>query len=464
MSSPEPGTSWVDPGRGRGAPRRSSKRIRFEGRLLGHALLVATPGLIAAGLLIGWDTLPPTGEGILLATAGLLTLVLALRLRRAVVYPLQVMANLLEALREGDYSFRARRAGPGDALGEVLLEINRLAESLKQERLHAVEATALLDRVMREIDVAIFAFDGEERLRLVNRAGERLLARERRDALDRDAAELGLAPFLAGESGQTVEHQFPGGSGRWGVRRSRFREEGRTHHLLVIADLSRPLREEERQAWQRLIRVLGHELRNSLTPIKSMAGTLERLLARSPRPDDWEEDAARALDVIAARADALSRFVAGYSRLARLPAPRRQPTEIGPLIRRVVELEDRLEVRVEEGPEVTAKIDPVQVEQLLINLVQNGVEAVLEEGGGEVVVRWEASAPRGLVVVVLDDGPGVSNPENLFVPFFTTKEGGSGIGLVLGRQIAEAHGGTLQLENREKEGARAAVTLPLGKE
>lgn len=380
--------------------------------------------------------------------------------RERVVSPLRTLANLLEAMREGDYSIRGRGARNDDALGEVMIQVNAIGATLRAQRLGAVEATALLRKVMEEIDVAVFTFDGAQHLRLVNRAGERLLALGADKLLDRTACELALDEFLTGEPTQTITRTFPGGAGRWGVRRSSFRESGLPLTLLVVTDLTRALREEELQAWQRLVRVLGHELNNSLTPIKSIAGSLSGLLHRSPRPGDWETDMKDGLAVIASRSESLSRFIGAYSRLAKLPRPRLAPVDIEPLVRRVAGLETRLKVEVQSGPPLVLHGDGDQLEQLLINLVRNGADAALGTGGG-VSVTW--SGENGFAVVrVLDEGLGLSNTTNLFVPFFTTKPGGSGIGLVLCRQIAEGHGGTLTLANRESgQGCAATLTLPV---
>lgn len=379
--------------------------------------------------------------------------------RDHVTHPLQTMSNLLAALREGDYSIRARGARGDDPLGEVLLEINSLGETLRVQRLGAFEATALLRTIMAEIDVAVFTFDPDRRLRLVNRTGENLLGHPMDKLLGRSANDLGLAACYDVDQDEPLTLSFPGGSGRWGVRRSTFREHGLPHELLVLTDLSRTLREEERRAWQRLVRVLGHEMNNSLAPIKSLAGSLETLLRREPMPRDWKDDAESGLKSIASRADSLSRFMQAYTRLAKLPPPQKEDVDLAELVQRVVNLEPRLKVQIMTGPQIRIRADAAQIEQVLINLVHNAVDAALETGG-KVAIRWR-EAGDSVEVSINDEGPGIMNPTNLFVPFFTTKPGGSGIGLILSRQIAEAHGGSLGLTNRrDRTGAEALLCLP----
>jgi nitrogen fixation/metabolism regulation signal transduction histidine kinase len=435
-------------------------KLVHEQRMMSMALAAGLPGVVVS-LSILWS-----GDYTAKVQWTLSVLILGAwwgfgaALRERVASPLRTLANLLEAMREGDYSIRARGVKGEDALGDVMQQVNAMGSTLRAQRLGAMEATTLLRKVMEEIDVAVFAFDGEQKLKLVNRAGERLLSQASERILNSTAGSLGLADYLQGETTHTLQRTFPGGAGRWGVSRSTFREGGLPHQLLVVSDLTRPLREEELLAWQRLVRVLGHELNNSLTPIKSIAGSLENLLMRQPLPDDWHEDMRRGLAVVASRSESLSRFMGSYARLARLPRPHFQPLDVPAWVNQVARLETRLAPKLEPGPELTIQGDRDQLEQALINLVRNGVDAALETGTG-VSVGWAKNHSQ-LEVWVRDRGPGLANTANLFVPFFTTKQGGSGIGLVLSRQIAEAHGGSLTLRNNsDGPGCEARLTLPL---
>jgi two-component system, NtrC family, nitrogen regulation sensor histidine kinase NtrY len=436
-------------------------QLVHEQRILVMSLAAALPAIVTTMIILWFvgDYTPKVQWTLSVLIIGV-WLGFCFGLRERVASPLRTLANLLEAMREGDYSIRARGVKSDDAMGEVMQQVNAMSATLRAQRLGALEATTLLRKVMEEINVAVFAFDGDQKVRLVNRAAERLLNETSERLLGAAAVSLGLEKYLEGETQQTVQHHFPGGMARWGISRSTFREGGLPHQLLVVTDLTRPLREEELKAWQRLVRVLGHELNNSLAPIKSIAGSLENLLARDPRAADWEEDMRRGLAVIASRSEALSRFMGAYARLAKLPQPTLAAVGVNELVRRVVGLETRIPPVLAPGPDVTIQADADQIEQLLINVIRNAADASLETGGA-VRVGWNRQNGN-LVVWVRDEGPGLPNTANLFVPFFTTKPNGSGIGLVLSRQIAEAHGGTLTLQNAaEGPGCEARLMLPL---
>lgn len=430
----------------------------FQARIVWLALAVALPALAAVGIQLwvgGANAKAWLLTGIPLL---LITWLLASHLRKQVVFPLSTVSNLLEALREGDYSLRAKRAQRGDAIGELFWEVNELTASLHQQRLRGEETVALLGKILANIDMAILAFDHVQKLRMINAAGERLFAAPSRELIGQSAEQLGLSDCIAANTA-SIKRRFPGGTGTWELQRAGFRENGVPQTLLVITDLSRALREEERQAWQRLIRVLGHELNNSLAPVKSIAATLATMLEKQPLPADWREDLQSGLHVIASRTESLNRFVMGYASLTRLPEPRKRRVRLADLISRVILLEQRLKVAVIPGDDLEIEIDPDQMEQALINLVKNACDASSSRSG--VRLRWQRE-PSVLRIDIEDDGPGLSDTDNLFVPFFTTKPGGSGIGLVLARQIVEAHGGSLSLKNRDdaSSGCIARIEIP----
>jgi PAS domain S-box-containing protein len=436
---------------------RSRRPLRHETRVFLTSLVAGLPAV----LLAGWALALPRFDTLERWTIGLLVfgawIVGALLVAERVTRPLHTLSNMLAALREGDFSIRARGAEVRSAMGLALWEVNALADAMRRQRLDVTEAGALLRHVMDEIDVALFAFDETGRLSLINREAERLLGQPAERAIGRSASDLGLSSVLEGATPRLIELSLVAGASRWELRRGPFRRDGQPHELVVLSDVTRALREQERAAWQRLVRVLSHEINNSLTPIQSLAGTLRTLLGREPAPAP--ADLGQGLEVIETRARSLSRFMNAYAQLARLPDPRRAPLEVGEWVRRVAALESRLPVAVEAGPALRISADGDQLDQLLINLVRNAADAALETGGSA-SVGWSAEGDW-LEVRVRDEGPGLGDTANLFVPFFTTKEGGTGIGLALSRQIAEAHGGSLELVSRtDRSGAVAQLRLP----
>jgi len=435
-----------------------------ERQVVRLALLSPLPGLVVALWLLWSGDYQAAIRWTLTAVLLVSWLVLATVLREKVIRPLQTLSNMLAAIREQDYSLRARQANEDDALGLAMMELNALMDELRSRRLGALEATSLLRRVMAEIDVAVFAFDENDSLKVVNATGEHLLGETAEHLQGKSASQLGLAECLRGDAPRTIDLAFRGQRARWEVRRGAFRQDGKPHQFVVLADVSRALREEESLAWQRLVRVLGHEINNSITPIKSLSERLQQLLQRAPQGEEsrgeLREDLERGLSVISGRSESLSRFLASYTKLVRLPPPKLGAVDVSAWVNRTVRLENRIDVVVEPGPSVTLHADGDQLDQLLINLVRNAVDASTETGGG-VRVSWSVGGRR-FRLVVQDDGLGLPETANLFVPFFTTKQGGTGIGLVLSRQIAEAHGGALLLQNREGAlGCEAVLTLVL---
>ncbi len=435
------------------------RRLSFEYRLFFLALGAGAPAVIATIVFLAAGDVSKSTAWTLGGVIVAWWLAIATVSKDRFTYSMRTLSNLLGALRDGDFSFRLRMDDHG-SLGEVYRQINEMSETLHIQRLGAMEAAALLQKVMSEIDVAIFAFDAAGTLRLINRAGEQLLMMRAEEAIGASAATLGLETYLAGPASSVARATFRGGSGLWTVRRGDFRESGQPHNLLVFSDITRPLREEELRAWQKLVRVLGHEINNSLAPVKSLSASLLSLIERDPLPGDWRDDVRSGLNVIANRCDALNRFTGAYARLARLPEPKMQPVRVADWVQRVVRLEPRVPVCVQAGPDISIRADADQVEQLLINIVRNAADASLERHG-KVSLHW-ALDHGALELTVDDEGHGISNPGNLFVPFFTTKPAGSGIGLFLSRQIAEAHGGAITLVNRSPgPGCRAVITLPV---
>ena len=437
--------------------RRQS--LPFQARIIILAMLGGLPALIVAfSLLDGLDVFPSVRRLIvivLLACWGGFAFIVY----RETIEPMRSIANLLEALRGGDYAVRGRHGRKGDALGDIVLESNRLGATLRAQRFEAIEASALLNKVLAEIDVAVLAFDGEQHIRLANRAAGALLKRHPDALFGLTAEEVGMAGLVEGAPVTSETHSFPGRAGRWQIMRESFREAGRQFQLLVITDLSQALREEERRAWRRLIRVIWHELNNSLAPIKSVIETSRDALYAGPPEKTEREELAHNLALVAERAESLRRFLSRYSELARLPDPTLADCNVETLLRQVAAVQSPGRVQVAVEPDLVARGDADQLQQALINLVRNAVEAT--DAGSEPVRLRAVRDGDSVVFEVEDSGPGVANPDNLFVPFFTTKPGGSGIGLVLARQVAEGHGGTLSLQNRiDRSGCLARLVIP----
>ncbi len=446
--------------------------MKFERKILILSLLSGLAGTLAALAFIGTGSLTRHTQIILSMLIAGCWIGFALALHGKVIYSLRTLSNLLEALREDDFSMRVRGARRDDALGELILEVNALAQSLQDQRRGAAESTALLRKILAKIDVALFGFDGNNRLQLINDSGQHLLGHTEEELLGRCASDLGLEDCLSRTAPCLLDLALPAGTGRWELRRATYREKGMSHELVFLSDLTRTLHEEERQAWKRLIQILRHEINNSLTPIQSVAQSLQTCLQQKSHAKGQEDDLREGLQIIAERSEVLGRFIASYSQLTRLPDPTLSDMKVKDWVHHVAGLETRLTVDVTAGPEISIRADRGQLDQLLINLVSNAVEAGMQShpraentpsghGAAQVAVGWDIKGTL-LHVWIDDNGPGLDTSQDPFVPFFTTKPEGSGIGLTLSRQIAEAHGGDLTLTNHAtRPGCRALLRLPV---
>jgi nitrogen fixation/metabolism regulation signal transduction histidine kinase len=442
--------------------RKVSRRGSVVRRAWLYCFLLSLPSLIFAAILLYRQSLTLSPALLLLGCLLLYMVLVSAALVEGIVRPLQTLSNVVSSLREGDFSFRARGAGLPDALGELATEINALADLLQRQRVRSLEATALLARILEVMSTPLFAFDRNDQLQLANNAGVQLLGLPHSRSFGHTARELGLGDLLEA-SDQTI-HTLGSKPTRWLLRKAVFRQDGRPHTLLLLADVSLPLQEEEQAAWKRLIRVLGHELSNSLAPIKSIAGSLLGQMNSMSGDPDTVRDFRRGLGVVESRAEALHRFVQSYRQLAQLPQPQLRPVALGPLVERVVLLEQRLPVQLEPGSPVVLHADPDQLEQMLINILANAVDASLANESSTVRATW-LTEDSSLLILIEDSGLGIANAENLFVPFYTTKPTGSGVGLALAQQIARAHGGEIRLANRENtQGACATIRLPLAQQ
>ena len=444
----------------------SRRRLSFEKRLRLWLYLLGLPALLLCWVLLSQHSVEVSVQCIVLLVFAAGWAFAVSLLTEQITRPLQTLSNVVAALREDDYSFRARGGRRNDAMGDLALEINALAAMLQNQRAGALEAMALVERVMSSMQSPVLAFDPQSRLKLLNPAGERALGLRGQTALGHSAEKLQLGFLLDTSDDDLLSLGGGQQATRWVVKRTSFRLRGVPHTLLVLSDVSAALREEERIAWERLIRVLGHEINNSLTPIKSIAGSLRGRLT-SLHTVDNDRDFDSGLEVIENRAESLNRFLQAYRQLMGLPAPKLAPVSLAALIDRVARLETRITVTVVHADDVTLKVDADHIQQALINLTRNAAEAALSpdavsDGPPRVKIEWERTAGE-VVIAITDNGTGLTNAGNLFVPFYTTKPSGTGIGLVLAQQIAQAHRGSVQLTNRNdgEIGCRAELKLPL---
>jgi two-component system, NtrC family, nitrogen regulation sensor histidine kinase NtrY len=437
-------------------PRR--RRMATEARLFLWVLTTAIPAAILLVWLSIESPLPAIAKIAIAVVLLLWIVIVADVIRRELLSHVRTLSNIIESTRSQDYSMKAARARDPGELAELYQEVNDLTESLKIGRQSEQELLSILETVVSEINVAIIVFDAHDKIRLVNQLASALLKSTAEQLAGVQFGDTVLAQLSISNEPKLIDFRFPGAEGRWQIRQHHYRHQGQPSRIVFIADLKQVLSDEEIAAWQRLIRVISHEVNNSLTPITSLCQTLTGMLSQSDREAD--ADVRIGLSVIAERAKGLQDFISVYARLARLPEPNRKPFP-------AVELADRLQrifagqpLEIVPFPDVTVFGDPVHLEQALINLIKNGLEA---NPKGAAAVQLSCVLENDQCEFrIADHGAGIGNPDNLFVPFYTTKHEGAGIGLILCRQIATKHHGSVTLENREEgPGAVARLTVPL---
>lgn len=343
------------------------------------------------------------------------------------------------------------------SLEGLVMQANGIAETLSTQRRGSAEAAALVETILAEMDAAVFAFAPNRTCTWCNRAGAELLGRADGRVRGRHARSLGLASALTGPVPRVVHLAWLGEARAFELRRTRFRRLGRESQLLFLSDVTRTLRRQEDLAWMKMVGVLRHEVSNAVAPIRSASESLLSDLAadRALGADDLRPS----LELIHRQSRALDRMIKSYRDVTNLPPPRMAAVELGELMGQLRQVFADHAFEVQDGPSVQLQGDGDQLQQMMINLIKNAIEAT--DNQGRVVLLWTLDS-TGVEISVEDDGPGLLDGAQVFVPFFSTKKGGSGVGLLVARRIADAHGGSLELRNRDRQqGCIARVTLPL---
>lgn len=379
-------------------------------------------------------------------------------------YQFRSLSNLLDAMIRGDYSLRGRSNQNDVALNELVDAINGLAIRLNKQRIESIESQLLLRTVINHIDVAIITLSDENELILLNPAANKVLQLSNEKTHKLSIKQLEKLSQLESSQSKVMTLMFANQQGKYNVHMEEFRDAGKQQKLFFISDVSNILRSEEQNAWQSLVRVISHEINNSLAPIASISQTLKRFLNRKDDIENHKNDLIEGLSIISQRTNNLKDFVNSYKQISSLPNPQKVPTSINNLVNKIIPLYAKSNIIITDTPNVTMLIDPVQIEQVLINIIKNSVESMQSVNSqGVVDLSWLAEK-NTFTLTISDEGAGILNPDNLFVPFYTTKQRGSGIGLVLCRQILEAHNGQLTLTNRlDKNGCLAVISIPIEK-
>lgn len=433
------------------------KELSYENRILRLALAIGLLPLLVLIVMLYQASLSIYLK--LLITSLTLAFVTfsAFEIRRLITAQLRRATNLMDALSHGDFSLRAVIRGENSALNEFNHLLNSLADTMTQQSLVSRERQILLHKVIDQIDVAIVAVDHQDCISLMNPAAEKLLDATFSHLQGAPIKTLGLQDVLTNDYRQVIEFEIKQHRKKVYLHSDEYFEQGKRHRLIFITDIQEILRDEERNAWQRLLRVLSHEINNSLAPIASISESLySSTLQESTtlEPSDFQQG----LAVISERSHHLNDFIKRYQQLSKLPDPSKSIVNVHHVLSSTVALfDDVLMNDVDES--LTCFVDESQLQQVLVNLIKNALQACEPSMATEKTTIGVTSKPGQLEITVTDNGCGITNMDNIFVPFYTTKQTGSGIGLVMSRQIMRNHGGDLHLNNRQKSTGVIATVI-----
>lgn len=443
--------------------KASTKLTAHENKLLYLALFIGLVPTVCLFVALFFLSFSVAAKVLLMFFLLIMVIYGAFAIRQKVVFQLRTSTNLMESMSYGDHSVRARESSADGVLGEYNHMFNKLSVSLAEQRLHSKEHQILLNKVITQIDVAVIAVDDKSGITLMNPNAEKLFRCRFEEVENWPVSRLGLQNVVAGEHRKVVEFEIEHGKKKVYIYTDEYYEKGVKHKLVFITDIQHILRDEEYLVWQKLLRVLSHEINNSLAPIASISETLARLLKQPVDAEHFEQelkaDVQEGLSVITERSNSLNNFIKRYQELTKLPLPDKKLFNLAVLIKAIVALFHENTIS-SSGPDLMVYGDEDQIQQVLVNLVKNAVQAIAKDSESALAITWD-KYDNDVNIKVVDQGTGISNLDNIFVPFYTTKEEGSGIGLVLSRQIVNNHGGDLTLANRtDRQGVEATIILP----
>jgi nitrogen fixation/metabolism regulation signal transduction histidine kinase len=434
-------------------------RIAFEDKLVRLALFTGLLPTLSCSVLLFFIDMSIYPKILLVLLLLVCIFYCAFSIRQQVIFQLRTSTNLVEAMTSNDYTMRANNKGLDGALSDFNQLLNTLAQTLAEQSLITREKQILLTKVTDQIDVAIVAVDNNQAISLMNPAAEKLFKCRFEEMQGWPIKQLGLQNVLFKDYNSVAEFEIKQHKKKVLIRTDQYFEKGIKHKLIFITDIQNLLREEERQAWQKLLRVLSHEINNSIAPIASIGETLEKMVDKQYSNTDLDNDLKEGLGVITERAQSLNIFIQRYQKLAKLPHPSKSLFNIEPLVQSVALLFPDANIKL-DSEELVIYADKDQFQQVLVNLLKNACESMQDNPQEEICVDWR-KVSQLIEINVRDQGTGISNIDNMFVPFYTTKPQGTGIGLSLSRQVMVNHGGDLIIKNRtDKKGVQATLMVP----